>query len=566
MKILRIFLVGITVFIVATIIGVENLLNSSAILKNFNILSVDNKSTKFTVEVEPVKAAVEYKITIISDDERKVFETTSKDPKTEIELTNLVHNKEYSLMVYAIDSVGDSRPANKDYIFVWNEPSIKRDISILLDNKDYTLPILGDLSSGKYSIVIKKGEEVVVNETLKKNDFVFESKYYKDEVAKFDVSIMNDDTVIDSITLFNKQNPITDMKITSLEENQVLPLNDVPLLFEGGDYAKEYTIQIYEEGKMLKETNTTKKQVIISKEFFTISKKYTFKIIAKYDKFEKDTEVNILMSDKEQLQPVYISNNWRYVKKGSKITLSCQDKDALIYYTLDGKSPESFGTLYTEPITIDKDVTIRTVAVNDKKYNSIIKDYPIHVGEKKELKVYISPSNQHRNLGVSEVGYTNEMDEMNDVANYVVERLEQFGVKVYRNNSSGNINLWLKDSNYYGVDVHLAIHSNASNEHDNYGVETWIHNETSNTFSLGNIIQENLSSIYPYKELENYNRGVKYANGALGEVNDNYLPFGILVEVAHHDYKNDALWMMQNKKLIGYNLADSILKYYQVID
>ena len=73
-------------------------------------------------------------------------------------------------------------------------------------------------------------------------------------------------------------------------------------------------------------------------------------------------------------------------------------------------------------------------------------------------------------------------------------------------------------------------------------------------------------SIYPYKDREGADRGVKYANGALGECNDAYLPFGILVEVAHHDDYNDALWIMNNKKLIGYNLADSILEYYQIIE
>lgn len=272
------------------------------------------------------------------------------------------------------------------------------------------------------------------------------------------------------------------------------------------------------------------------------------------------------MSDKEQHKPVYISSNWKYVKKGSKITLACRDEDATIYYTLDGKSPESFGTVYKEPITINENVTLKAVAVSDDKYNSIIKTYNINVGEKTNLSVYISPSNQHGNLGVSSVGYTNEMDEMNDLSDYIVERLRAHGVKVYRNNPSGNINLWLRDSNYYGVDLHLAIHSNASTNHDNHGIETWIHSEGSNTFSLGNMIQDNLSSIYPYKNRKNYDRGVKYANGALGEVNDNYLPFGILVEVAHHDDKQDAEWIMKNKKLIGYNIADSILKYYQIIE
>ena len=156
--------------------------------------------------------------------------------------------------------------------------------------------------------------------------------------------------------------------------------------------------------------------------------------------------------------------------------------------------------------------------------------------------------------------------EMNDVTNYIQERLEKNGVKVYRNNSAGNINQWNRDSNYYGVDFKIAIHSNASIEHDKYGIETWVDTQNSATLSIANKIQNGLMSIYPYKDKPNANRGVKYANGALGEANDNYIPFGILVEVAHHDNKEDAEWIMQNKKLIGYNIADSILKYYQVIE
>lgn len=272
------------------------------------------------------------------------------------------------------------------------------------------------------------------------------------------------------------------------------------------------------------------------------------------------------MGNQIQLKPVYVSNNWRYVKKGTKITLKTKDENAKIYYTLNGENPESFGTMYTEPIEINENVTLKTVAVEEGKQNSVISTYEINVAEKEKLKVYLSPSNQHGNLGVSSTGYTNEMDEMNDVSDYIEERLESYGVKVYRNNQAGNINQWNKDSNYYGVDLHIAIHSNASNEHDTYGIETWIHSEVSATYSLANKIQDSLISIYPYKDEDGADRGVKYANGALGEVNDNYLPFGILVEIAHHDYERDALWIMQNKKLIGYNIADSILKYYQVID
>ena len=96
------------------------------------------------------------------------------------------------------------------------------------------------------------------------------------------------------------------------------------------------------------------------------------------------------------------------------------------------------------------------------------------------------------------------------------------------------------------------------------GVETWVDSEQSETYSLASLLQEKLVDLYPYKEREGYNRGVKYALGEIGEANDNYVRFGILIEVAHHDDYQDAKWMVDQQKEIGYALAEVILNYFQI--
>jgi hypothetical protein len=70
--------------------------------------------------------------------------------------------------------------------------------------------------------------------------------------------------------------------------------------------------------------------------------------------------------------------------------------------------------------------------------------------------------------------------------------------------------------------------------------------------------------MYPYKDRENYNRGVKYALGEIGEANDNYVRFGLLIEIAHHDDYRDAKWMIDEQKEIGEALADVIINYFQI--
>ena len=162
------------------------------------------------------------------------------------------------------------------------------------------------------------------------------------------------------------------------------------------------------------------------------------------------------------------------------------------------------------------------------------------------------------------MGYTNEEKEMNDLSDYIEKRLKEYGVIVYRNDGYSGINRWTQDSTYLGVDLHLAVHSNASEEHNVYGIETWINDANSPTYSLAQKIQMGLMDIYYNKEDVLANRGIKYAQGSLGEVNPLLTPCGILVEIAHHDYEADADWIMKNKEKIGYKIADSILEYFQI--
>lgn len=65
------------------------------------------------------------------------------------------------------------------------------------------------------------------------------------------------------------------------------------------------------------------------------------------------------------------------VYKGTAVTLTCDDKGAVIYYTTDGSCPcdEQGRRLYTEPITIDADMTIKAVAVADGKEESNVAEF-----------------------------------------------------------------------------------------------------------------------------------------------------------------------------------------------
>ena len=122
---------------------------------------------------------------------------------------------------------------------------------------------------------------------------------------------------------------------------------------------------------------------------------------------------------------------------------------------------------------------------------------------------------------------------------------------------------WLAESRRYKSDLHLAIHSNGSVNHDTQGVEVYVHDEYSHGYDVASKIFENLYSIYPYQN-RNTASGIRYAEGSLGEVNPLNIERGVLIETAFHDDMDDAKWMVENLTKIGHNISSSILEYYQI--
>ena len=58
------------------------------------------------------------------------------------------------------------------------------------------------------------------------------------------------------------------------------------------------------------------------------------------------------------------------VVKGTKVALATQTDGALIYYTLDGSTPDANSSLYTGEISITEDVAIKAIAIKDGMDNS----------------------------------------------------------------------------------------------------------------------------------------------------------------------------------------------------
>lgn len=564
---IRTILIALITLLIGSLATSYSIVNSDDFLKSFKITNLTNVNTKYHLEYEKTTNATVYEVIIYDESSEIIFNEKTTENVVDFDLNNLRYDEKYKLVIYAYDKNGESISVKNPYEFTYTEPSFSKDNNLVLDNnEDYTLYIDGELNKDNknYQIGLYDNNILIYKEEIKDNEYIIKQKYFNGLTQTLTVKLFDNDTEVNSITLYSNTSPISDITIVSPQNNALLDYQDVPLTFTGGDNATEYILEIFKDDILIKEVSLNQNRAIISSEFFVKDNNYTFKIKAKYldyESYSKEATISFKMKEKETLLPVYINKDSNYVKENSYITLNNPNSKGTIYYTLDGTDPNETSLVYENPILIKENTTIKTIIKEDKSYDSPVSTYNLNIGNKTDYKVYLSPSNQDGNLGVKSVGYTNEEKEMNDLSNYIEKRLKDYNIKVYRNNPNGNINLWVADSRYYGADLHIAIHSNASTNHTSKGIETWINDQTSDTYSLANMIQSDLMNIYYDKE--NGNRGVKYSNGALGETR---MPkFGILVEVAHHDYLEDAKWIMHNKELIGNTIADSILKYFGII-
>lgn len=167
------------------------------------------------------------------------------------------------------------------------------------------------------------------------------------------------------------------------------------------------------------------------------------------------------------------------------------------------------------------------------------------------VKIYLSPSNQDDNIYA--VGNTNEMIQCNRIADAAETALKRNGFEVLKAPMGQAMNVSISQSNAWGADLHVAIHTNAGG---GQGTEIFIYNSSASLIA-DDIINE-LSSI----TLSGIIRGVKL-NQNLAELNS-VNAMSVYIEVDFHDNANIAQWIIDNTSVIGEAICKGICKYYNV--
>lgn len=171
-------------------------------------------------------------------------------------------------------------------------------------------------------------------------------------------------------------------------------------------------------------------------------------------------------------------------------------------------------------------------------------------------KIYISPSNQEANLYAT--GGTNEKEQCHKIARacYNYLKTKGFNVKCTYND---NMYERVSESNVFGADIHLAIHTNATAKHNvTGGTQILLYSLTGERKKVGEAVLNRLAPVTPGKSAEKLIEKPSFyeINSAKG--------ITVYCESEFHDTKEGSEFIIKNTKIIGEAIAKGICDYYGI--
>ena len=171
-------------------------------------------------------------------------------------------------------------------------------------------------------------------------------------------------------------------------------------------------------------------------------------------------------------------------------------------------------------------------------------------------KIYISPSNQ--NFNTYATGNTNEKAQCHKIAKACVNYLKKAGFNVmctYDDDMYKRVN----ESNSFGADMHVAIHTNATAKHNvTGGTQILLFSVDGERKKAGQAVYDRLAPITPGKSAEKLiaKPGFYECKAADG--------LTVYVEAEFHDTKEGSDFIIKNTTAIGEAIAKGICDYYGV--
>lgn len=171
-------------------------------------------------------------------------------------------------------------------------------------------------------------------------------------------------------------------------------------------------------------------------------------------------------------------------------------------------------------------------------------------------KIYISPSNQAGNTYAT--GGTNEKEQCHKIAGACVDYLEKRGFSV-KCTYNDDMYARVRESNLFGADLHVAIHTNATAKHNvTGGTQILLYKLEGERKKAGQAVFNRLALLTPGKSAERLIEKPDFY-----EINS-AKAMTLYCECEFHDTKEGSDFIRKNTKKIGEAIAKGICDYYGV--
>lgn len=166
-------------------------------------------------------------------------------------------------------------------------------------------------------------------------------------------------------------------------------------------------------------------------------------------------------------------------------------------------------------------------------------------------KIYLSPSDQDANFYA--YGDTCEAEQCKRIANACETALKRCGFEVI-NNQIDTMEDRVAESNAWGADLHMPIHTNGFNGVV-AGTRIMAYDLSGEGYQASKAVFEALAPVTPGTS-ENVS-----AYPGLYEIRHSYAPC-VYVEAEFHDVPKIAKWIIENVVLIGETIAKGVCNYF----
>lgn len=170
-------------------------------------------------------------------------------------------------------------------------------------------------------------------------------------------------------------------------------------------------------------------------------------------------------------------------------------------------------------------------------------------------KIYISPSNQNNNTYAT--GKTNEMEQCNKIAAALETALKRCGFSTKRAPKGQAMSKSISDSNAWGADLHLPIHTNAFNGKVTGGTMIMIYSNAANNLKAARAIKAALDPVTPGKD---YSIQIRTDLAELRQTK----AIAVYCECEFHDTPAGAKFIIDHTAEIAEAIAKGVCNFYGV--